>query len=192
MRRGDWPALAALAGLLAMAHSPAQSEALRPTAPVKINADRAEWQKGGAMVYTGNVRMESGDLKLAGARLELRQFEDGQFEAQIDGEPAALDHAGLPTDAAKSPVSAQARQLKFNSRSDIVEVLGNALLTRGTDQIRGETIRYDVVQRRIQAAGGEGGQVQIVIQPPPRNGDAGAAPGSRPAMAPLPGRAPAP
>lgn len=194
MCRAEFRVWMVVFGLLATGAAHAQSEALRPTGPVKINADRAEWQKGGAMVYTGNVRMESGDLKLAGARLELRQFDDGQFEAQIDGEPAALDHAGLPTDAAKPPVSAKARQLKFDSRSDIVEVLGNALLTRGTDEIRGETIRYDVVQRRIQAAGGEGGQVQIVIQPPPRKSGNGAAapPVAPPAQEPAAEAAPGP
>ena len=168
MSRAELRALLMLGALALAAPVGAQNDALRPTGPVKISADRAEWEKGGAMVYSGRVRMESGDLKLLGDRLELRQFDDGQFEARIDGGPAALDHAGLPNDVARPPVSAKAKQLRYDSRSDIVEVIGNALLTRGTDEIRGENIRYDVVQRRIQAAGGEGGQVQIVIQPPPR------------------------
>ena len=143
---------------------------LRPTGPVKINANNAEWEKGGAMVYTGNVRLESGDLKLKGDRLHLKQFDDGQFQATVDGAPATLDHAGLAqagSDGERPPVSATAKQLTYDSRNDIVEIAGNALLTRGTDKIRGDSIRYDVIKRRIQAAGGEGGQVQIEIQPPP-------------------------
>lgn len=176
MCRAEVRALLLLGALGLAAPAGAQSNALRPTGPVKINADRAEWEKGGAMVYSGKVRMESGDLKLSGDRLELRQFENGDFEARIDGGPALLDHAGVPSDAAKPPVSAQAKALNYDSRSDIIEVAGNALLTRGTDEIRGETIRYDVVQRRIQAAGGEGGQVQIVIQPPPRKDSSGSLP----------------
>lgn len=170
MPRVEWRWLLLGVALGLSAPLAAQSEDLRPTGPVKINADRAEWERGGAMVYTGNVRMESGDLKLLGDRLELRQFEDGQFEARIDGGPATLDQTGSDADGAKPPVSAKAKQLHYDSRNDIVEVTGDALLKRGTDEIRGQTIRYDVVQRRIQAAGGEGGQVQIVIQPPPRKG----------------------
>ena len=165
--------LVLLAGLGSSGATRAQTETnLRPTGPVTINADRAEWEKGGAMIYTGKVRLESGDMKLQGQRLLLRQFDDGQYEAHVSGAPATLDHAGLPAgeDGARPPVAAQASELHYDSRSDIVEVKGNALLTRGTDRIRGNSIRYDVARRRIEAAGGEGGQVQIIIQPPPRDG----------------------
>ena len=158
------------------------SERLRPTSPVKINADRAEWQKGGSMVYTGNVRLESGDLKLSGDRLNLKQFDDGQFEAKIDGKPAKLDHAGLAAagnkEGERPPVAARASTLTYNSRDEIVLVDGDALLTRGSDEIRGQNIRYDVTQRRIEAQGKEGGQVEIVIQPPPRKGADAAPPGA--------------
>lgn len=160
-----------LAALLALSGARAQEKptaTLRPTGPVTINADRAEWEKGGAMVYTGNVKLESGDLKLGGARLTLKQFDNGEFEAKVDGEPATLDHAGLApnSDGTRPPVAARSKQLTYDSRDDIVEIVGEALLTRGSDEIRGEKVRYDVANRRIEAAGG----VQIVIQPPPKKG----------------------
>jgi lipopolysaccharide export system protein LptA len=157
-------------------------ESLRPTGPVKITADRAEWAKGGSMVYTGNVRLESGDLKLSGDRLTLKQFEDGQFEAKVDGKPAMLDHAGLAAVGSKGnerpPVSARATQLTYDSREEIVQVAGEAFLKRGTDEITGENIRYDVAERKIQAQGrdactpdeAEQGKcrVTITLQPPPK------------------------
>lgn len=161
----------------ALAQQGEGSEGLRPTGPVTITADHAEWQKGGAMVYTGNVRLESGDLKLSGDRLHLTQAEDGEFEAKVDGRPAALDHAGLAAasggDGKRVPVSARALQLTYDSREEIVVIDGDALLTRGGDEIRGQNIRYDVVQRRVEAQGKQGGQVQIVIQPPPRKDKSG-------------------
>lgn len=158
---------------------------LRPTGPVTIKADRAEWEKGGAMVYTGNVRLESGDLKLGGSRLMLKQFESGEFEARVEGEPATLDHVGIAAnaDGTRPPVAAKAKQLTYDSRSDIVEIVGEAVLTRGADEIQGEKVRYDVARRRIEAAGG----VQIVIQPPAKKSEAAApAPEPKDPAAPVP------
>src|SRR5687768_4109507 len=119
------------AGLLAMvltqtavAQNSVSSAGLRPTGPVTIRADKAEWEKGAAMVYTGNVRLESGELNLAGDRLELRQFSKGEFEAKVGGAPAKLDHKGVRDEQGQAgpPVHAEAKMLTYDSRNDIVEV----------------------------------------------------------------------
>lgn len=182
----------------AQAREPAV-DSLRPTGPVTVTADRAEWEQNGAMIYSGNVALNSDTLKLKGDRLELRQHPGGQFEARVSGNPARLDHPGLKDrkGVVGPPVSAEARTLNYDSRSGVVDVLGNARLLRGQDEINGESIRYDVIARRIRAAGGAGGQVKIVIQPPPAAGKAApAAPApavpAAPSAPPVPAPEPAP
>lgn len=156
---------------------PAEGSALqrlRPTGPVTVTADRAEWVKGGAMLYSGNVAMASDTLTMKGDRLELRQKQAGQFEAILSGAPARLDHAGgrAPDGEIAPPVSAQAKTLYYDSATAMVQLSGGSHLTRGSDEITGDSIHYDVNARRIRASGGEGGQVRIVIQPPPpKSGD---------------------
>jgi lipopolysaccharide transport protein LptA len=171
MRRPELALLLLLAALPAVAQKdPLRS--LRPDGPVTIKADRAEWEKGDAMVYSGKVRLDSADLQLAGDRLELKQFGNGQFEARITGNPATLDHAGVrgESGALSEPVSARASTLVYDSRSETVEVVGEAQLTRGAgNKITGQNIRYDVARRRIQAEGGDNGQVTITIDPPKRD-----------------------
>lgn len=169
MWRRDGARAAALTVLLLAAGAHAQDSVskanLRPTGPVTIRADKAEWEKGEAMVYTGHVKLASGDLNLTGDRLELHQFPQGQFEAKIGGNPAVLDHKGLRDDAGQPgpPVHAEAKTLTYDSRSQVVEVAGTAVLTRCSDVMKGENIKYNVSKRTIQAEGGTGGQVEFTI-----------------------------
>lgn len=187
----------ALAAGLAAAQQGAGSlaEGLRPSGPVTVTADRAEWEQDGAMVYTGTVALTSDTLQLSGERLELRQHDNGEFEATITGSPARLSHPGMRNRRGEQgpPVSAQARTLHYDSRSSVVDIQGQARLTRGQDEVQGEQIRYDVAQRRIRAAGGEGGQVRIVIQPPAgtRAGGSSPAPAATPPARPAAPAAPA-
>jgi len=151
----------------------AAADPLRPSGPVTVTADHAEWQDGGIMRYSGNVLLLSDSLQLAGDALELRQSADGQYEARIDGKPARLNHAASTGKDGKPlpPVSAEAAMLAYDSKSGVVDILGGARMTRGGDEITGDEIRYNARERRIQAAGGAGGQVKIVIQPPASAGD---------------------
>jgi lipopolysaccharide export system protein LptA len=136
---------------------------LKPTGPVTLTSDKAELVQGNAAVYTGNVVLTSDTLKLEGDRIELKQYPGGQYEAKITGGPARMNHAGNGVD--NPAVAARARTLNYDSRSGVLDLLSEAYVLRGSDEITGDTIKYDVNQRRIQASGGDGGQVKIIIQP---------------------------
>lgn len=153
----------------APAKKSSSTDALRPTGPVTITADKAEWSKTGVMIYTGNVSLASDKLQMTGERLELTQLPSSQYTAKITGSLAHLEHAGEPNDKGEPTptVTADANTLIYDSRTSMVDVLGNAKMTRGKDEVTGSDIHYNVAERRIQATGGNGGQVRIVIQPPP-------------------------
>lgn len=172
-RRASAAALALLATAVAAqapapAPSPAEPEspsALRLTrGPVKITAERADLEERETALYRGNVKMTSAELELTGDRLELRQPAKGEFQARLTGRPARLRHLGA---AGVPPIVASAARIDYDSRTAIIEMTGDAQLERGADQVSSERIRYDVAARRISASGNAGGQVQIVIQPPP-------------------------
>lgn len=178
MRRTAETILLAVA-LLANAPASAQAaeetratlESLRPTGPVTLTADSAEWIEGGEMQYLGNVTLRSDTLTLRGDRMTVTQPDEGQFQAQVVGSPAQLDHAGTPgaQGAAAQAVSARATRIDYDSRAGVVRLSGNARLQRGSDEVSGEQIEYIVSERRVRAAGGTGSQVRIVIQPPARS-----------------------
>lgn len=133
--------------------------------PITITAKNGEWQ-GDRMIYTGEVLMRSKTLELRGVRLEMRQ-PDGKkapYEIIITGSPATMRHQGET--AQDAVVTGQASKMVYRSATQNIELTGQAHLERGKDELNGETVQYDVGARRVQASGGETGQVRIVIDVP--------------------------
>lgn len=135
-----------------------------PKGPIKVTSQRAEIdEQNKLMLYRGNVRLVSGPLQLKGDRLELRQPQPGQFEAQVSGRPARLVQQGQNK---TPPISASAGEIVYNTRAATLDLRGGATLTRGDDVLTGDSIRYDLASRRISASGSDSDQIKFVIQPP--------------------------
>lgn len=134
---------------------------LKPNGPVTIGANHAELTQGNTAVYTGNVTLDSDTLKMDGDRLELKRAADGQYTAKVTGAPAHMSHAGNGPD--NPPVSARAKVMTYDSRNGIVDLAGDALMTRGDDKTTAETIRYHVLEQRYEASGGDGGNGRVTI-----------------------------
>lgn len=137
----------------------------RVSGPITITAKNGEWQDG-VMIYTGDVVMISRTLELRGARLELQQTggKKNPYEISITGSPATLKHLG--NTAEDAVVNGYANKMIYRSASQTIQLTGTAHLEREKDELNGEDIRYDVANRRVQASGGENGQVRIVIDVP--------------------------
>jgi lipopolysaccharide export system protein LptA len=162
-------ALALALGALALAAAAAaagqaEPELRLPKGPIKITAERADLERREVALYRGNVRLVSAEIELSGDRLELRQPAKGQYQARLTGRPARLKHMAV---ADAPPVAASAGEIVYDTRTALVEMSGGASLTRGTDVVSSDSIRYNLAARRISATGRGGKQVEITIQPPP-------------------------
>jgi lipopolysaccharide export system protein LptA len=161
------------------------SSDVKPTGPMTIVSDKFDGVQGASAVYTGNVTMNSDTLKFDGDRAELAKSPDGHYLSKITGGPAHLNHLG---NGPENPtVIAHSNSMTYDSKTGLVDLVGDSYLKRGDDEFTADTIHYSVNERRIQAAGGGSGQVRVVIQPPPPD----AAPASdAPAPAPPAGAKP--
>jgi len=139
------------------------SDLRKPIGEITVYADKIEWEQAGVTRGAGNVRLSSDTMEIRGEVAELKQYDDGRLsQAHVTGDPVQLTDAATDTSPA---ITAHAKKADYDAKTSIVELTGNAVLTRGNDKITGENIRYDVAQRRVQASGGGSGQVKIVIQP---------------------------
>lgn len=137
----------------------------RVSGPITITAKNGEWREGN-MIYTGDVVMVSKTLELRGNRLELQQ--DGgkksPYQITVTGTPATLKHAGQTEQDAV--VNGRSKTMIYRSATQNIQLTGDAHLERNKDELNGDDIRYDVANRRVQASGGDKGQVRIVIDVP--------------------------
>jgi lipopolysaccharide transport protein LptA len=133
----------------------------RPTGPITINANRAELVQNNSALYVGNVTLDSDTLKMDGDRLELKRAADGPYTAKITGAPAHMSHAGAGPD--NPPVSARADTITYDSRSGLIDLVGDAMLTRGDDKTTADTIHYHVLERRYDASGSDSGKGRVTI-----------------------------
>ena len=166
----------------------------RPNGPANISGDHLESVKGdtSVTVLTGNVTLDSDTLKMDGDRLEMKKFPDGSYTAKITGGPAHMSHAGTGPD--NPPITGHAKTMTYDSRTAMIDLVGDAELTKSGQTINAQTMAYNVRDKSYQADRGDGGSGRVTITvpqvpnaPPPRQ------PAAAPAQPPKPqNAAPAP
>ncbi|HET6655471.1 MAG TPA: lipopolysaccharide transport periplasmic protein LptA [Gammaproteobacteria bacterium] len=136
--------------------------------PIKISADR--WDHKGAVggdngtsVYTGNVIITQGSIRITADKATLT-LKNGKLEnALIIGDPATFYQAR--EDGA--PIRGHALQIHYDTSTNTVELTDNAKVHQGDQLITANYIRYDVAQQKVTAHRAEQkkGRVHIVIPP---------------------------
>lgn len=186
-----------LAALLAA--GPAQAEKADRNKPVNISSER-----GGRLdvvnqrtEFNGNVILSKGSMLLKAERMDVRETSDGYHQAYASGETGRPVQFRQARDVAGEAIEGTADQLEYDSRSDTVRFVGNAVVRRVrgdavADEITGALIVYDNRSEVFSVDGGlasphPSGRVRVVLMPRAANA-ASAAEGSAapPASAPLP------
>jgi len=122
-------------------------------------------QTSDQIVYHGAVRVDQGTLRVDADQITV-QYEDQKVVRIVaKGGPASYrqeieDPAG--------EVLAKASTIVYLTRDERLELQGAASLSQQGNEISGETIRYDMVEGKVEAVSGEGGSVRMVLQPASR------------------------
>jgi len=150
---------ATLAALMALGTGSAMAQSADLRQPINIDADQAEVDyKANISRYSGNVVLTQGSIKVRASNVELSR--SGQrINTKLTGQPATyqqtLDNG--------TPVSASANQIIYGAESGIIELSGNARITRGADVVAAQDIRYNIATGRTVGSG----RVSVTITPPP-------------------------
>jgi len=126
----------------------------------RLDFDNSLW------IFRGNVKIDMMDGQLTSDDAQITFVKQLLSKAVVNGMPAAFEQH-----VAKTGKLAQGRAqtIDYDVGKGIVRLSKNAWLSDGQTEIRGESLKYNVLAQSIVAEGSEQGsqRVHIVIAPPP-------------------------
>lgn len=130
-----------------------------------LEFDNSEWRLQGEV----RITVPGGNLAANEARVHFRN--NAIARATIKGTPAEFEQRLRGNDQV---AHGRAASIEYNVQAGTVHFTGDAWLSDGRNEIRGDTLVYDVGRERVQANPNENdpGGVRITINPPKKTGAA--------------------
>jgi lipopolysaccharide export system protein LptA len=124
-----------------------------------LNFDNTHWVfHGNVKIITAQGQMSSDDADVTFAKKLLSK-------AIITGKPASFEQRGAKTGR---PIQGRAETIEYDLAKGTVLMTKNAWLSDGPDEIHGDMLKYNIIEKKVVAESAEQSQrVHIVITPPP-------------------------
>ena len=141
-----------------MAVSADQGQATRQASG--LNFDNSVW------LFRGNVKITMDQGQLTADSAEINFADKLLASAVANGKPAQFEQRLVKTGKL---AEGRAETIDYDARHGVVRLLKNAWLSDGQNEIRGESLKYNVLAQSIVAEAAEQGskRVHIIITPPP-------------------------
>ncbi len=132
--------------------------------PIHIEGDDAEIdQSNETIVYTGSVEVVQGTLRVFGERMVVKIKGDQVQQIITEGGPARYRQR-LEDD--QGDVEAEAESIIYHTSEERIYLNGEATLTQLGNTLSGESIRYDIVNGKVDASAGDTpGRVRMILVP---------------------------
>jgi lipopolysaccharide export system protein LptA len=166
LKTASWAVLCA-----ALLASPAHAERADRDKPVNLEADTVTLDDIRKIsVYQGNVILSQGTLMLRADRVQVTQNEGGLDKVSATGRPVAFRQK---VDGRDEYIEGYANRIEYDNVNGQLELIGQAQLRRGSDELRGAQISYNANTEFYKVVGQPGaetpsGRVRAVIRPKPR------------------------
>jgi lipopolysaccharide export system protein LptA len=124
------------------------------TLPVEVTADDLAVDQGsGSAVFTGNVTIGQGEMRLSAPRVQVKYLED---QSGIE----SLSATGGVT-LVSGPDAAEASRADYDITTGVIRMQGDVLLVQGANSLTAETMFVDTRAGTARMSG----RVKTVIQP---------------------------
>ena len=133
-------------------------------APLTVDADSMEADRAREIsVFQGSVRIDKGGIHIEADEARLRASEGEVQEGTLIGTPVMFRQQPEEGDV----ITGEAQRIEYDAVNRIVILTGKAWVKQGTDEFRGETIRYDLDARKVLATSDKSTpeRVRLIFQP---------------------------
>jgi len=138
--------------------------------PIRIKSRHVSMdEKSGQTVYTGNVEVVQGTLRLTADRAVVVR-RNGQTEhVHGTGRPLTMKQEPKPD----SPdIHAEARRMEYNVLTGEIELYDDVVVTQGQDEMKSDYVYYRTEDALMRArATDPGRRVQAVLHPKPKEAE---------------------
>ena len=161
--------------LLASVAAPIAAQSGDANQPIRIQANAATLDdRKNVAVYTGNVIITQGSMRLTGSRVTLTLDSAGEVQKLLStGSPATFRQ----TPAGGKQVDTRALTIEYHADTERVVLIEQAFLEQAGNTFQGQRVTYDIQRQvvdagRATAADGESDErVEIIIQPRSRTAE---------------------
>jgi lipopolysaccharide export system protein LptA len=119
-------------------------------------------------VFQGNVKIVMDQGEMTSDEADVTFVKKLLATALVTGKPASFMQNNA---ASGKPVKGHADTIDYNITKGVVRLSSNAWLSDGQNEIRGEMLKYNVLEKKMvaEAADQSSQRVHITITPPPAN-----------------------
>jgi len=121
-------------------------------AKMYIGADSAKIDKlTGDSIYEGHVKIDRGTTHVTADKLTVKSADGKAVLLTAYGNPQQLAHYQTKTSVDKPVLDAYALVINYYPPQRIVELIGQAKVTQGNNQINGPHLQYDLNKKILVA-----------------------------------------
>ncbi len=134
--------------------------------PIQVEADSVEIdERKGVSTYEGHVVIRQGSIRIEADRVSVRQKGSRSEKVTAEGAPVRFQQQPDKGELVKGT----AKRAEYSIDSELLYLLGDAVLTQGSDNFKSDRIIYDRGHALVKAgAAAQGKQrVQMTIKPHP-------------------------
>ncbi|MES9961346.1 MAG: lipopolysaccharide transport periplasmic protein LptA [Sedimenticola sp.] len=133
--------------------------------PIYIESDSVDFDDDkGVAIYKGNVELTQGSIRVTASSITVTQSDDKESDHLLAvGNPVTYKQE---TEGDKGTIRARMKRLEYDSNSEILHMVGDAVLSQGKDTFKSDRINYDRTKAVIKAGASAKGKqrVRVTIQ----------------------------